>query len=253
MKLIFSFLLVLFYTFINAQTLEETIDWLNTKKSDVISVESYHLPKNSTNTILFSFTKIRIDNSNGGYTSIGFDTINDFRISETNESPALYIVSSYIHEGLPLYIKMNFPTIELRDRFKKAFSHIVNLKGNEMVTSLSSEKKDMLEWLNSRSIDIFEGENKLRLLYDDVGIKKYFLKSTDSILINWSKIKSISYNVYGENKKYYVFNVKSSDSITGNSEVIKFYVYSGVAESYGEILKDLAISNGAQLINEDLF
>ena len=61
MKLIFSFLLVLFYTFINAQTLEETIDWLNTKKSDVISVESYHLPKNSTNTILFSFTKIRID------------------------------------------------------------------------------------------------------------------------------------------------------------------------------------------------
>lgn len=141
MKLIFTFLTLLFYGINDAQTIEETIDWFNTQKNDDISVESYSVPKNKSNTITFSNIIIRIDGPNSSFTSIGWETINDFRINETNETPALYIVSSYIHEGLLLYIKMDFPSTELRDRFKKAFMHIVSKKSNDLVNSYSTEKR----------------------------------------------------------------------------------------------------------------
>ncbi|WP_417428770.1 hypothetical protein [Halpernia sp.] len=252
MKKIIYFLFLILFTTSKAQTIAETVDWLNTKKSEITSTESYTIEKGTSSNITFTKQHIKIE---GNYKSTSFKwaTIVDFRVNENVDKPSLYLISDEMEKGLPLYIILKFETEDTRDRFIKAIKNITRTNGNELVNPYSENLAENIQWLNAKAIDVFEGSVKQRVNYSNSGIKIYNLNNSESYTINWGNIKSLSYKLYDKNKKYYIITLKSSDASSGSAKEKKIYVSKFVGETYGRILKNLALKKGAKFIDEDLF
>ncbi|WP_299181068.1 hypothetical protein [uncultured Chryseobacterium sp.] len=253
--LLFSLLLCFQQSF--SQGLQESLDWINSKRLEGFDYFSGSVTANSGNRLQVTAEKIRIENSAGDtYTWFNWSTINDLRINDDDAGKyILYIVSNYIHEGLPLYIGIHFKTKDLRDRFSKAVQHVAKLKGGSdlIYDNYDTSKSNAVTWLKSRGIDVFAGDNKLRLDITDTYIKKYYLKSTDNVIINWKDVKEIKSGVYDKNKKYHFIQIVGPTDEKGNIKIIKYYVFQNIANKYVDALNSLAIKNGANLVNDNLF
>lgn len=253
----FSLLLLLSIHLSFAQQLQESLDWLNSKRLEGFDYFSGQLPVDAGNRLQVTSEKIRIENKDAtGYTSMNWNTINDMRVNDEVEGKnILYIVSNYIHEGLPLYIGIHFKTKDLRTRFSNAVEHIAKLQGSSGLihSSFDASKNAAVTWLKARGIDLFEGDNKLRLEITEDRIRKYFLKTTESTSINWRDVKEIKSELYEKNKKYKYIKIIGPTDSAGNLTTITFYIYQGVADEYVKALNSIAYRNGAKLVKEDLF
>lgn len=240
-----------------SQGLQESLDWINSKRLEGFDYFSGSVKVNADNRLQVTPEKIRIETGTAeGYTWFSWNTINDLRINDDEAGKyILYIVSNYIHEGLPLYIGIHFKTKDLRDRFSKAVEHVAKLQGGPSLVydNYESSKSAAVSWLKSRGIDIFEGDNKLRIDVTENQIKKYYLKSTDIIEISWKDVKEIKSEIYDKNKKYNSIQVVGPTDEKGNVKIIKYYVFHNIADKYMSALKSLAIKNGANLVKDDLF
>ncbi|MCW3162813.1 hypothetical protein [Chryseobacterium oryctis] len=253
--LVFSLLLCFQQLF--SQGLQESLDWINSKRLEGFDYFSGSVAVASGNRLQVTPEKIRIENDKGDiYTWFSWSTINDLRINDDEAGKnILYIVSNYIHEGLPLYIGIHFKTKELRDRFSKAVQHVAKLQGGPdlIYDNYDASKSNAVTWLKSRGIDVFEGDNKLRLDITESQIKKYFLKATDFDIIQWKDVKEIKSEVYDKNKKYYRIQIIGPTDDKGNIKIIKFYVFQNIASKYVNALNSLAVKNGASLVKDNLF
>ncbi len=253
--LLFSLLLSFQQSF--SQGLQESLDWINSKRLEGFDYFSGSVIVDSGNRLQVTPEKIRIENRAGDtYTWFSWHTINDLRINDDEAGKyILYIVSNYIHEGLPLYIGIHFKTKDLRDRFSKAVQHVAKLQGGPdlIYDNYDTSKSNAVTWLKSRGIDVFQGDNKLRIDVTDTYIKKYYLKSTDSETINWKDVKEIKSAVYEKNKKYNYIQIIGPTDDKGNIKMIKYYVFQNIASKYVDALNSLAIKNGANLVKDNLF
>ncbi|GAB0157706.1 hypothetical protein CHRYSEOSP005_29880 [Chryseobacterium sp. Alg-005] len=240
-----------------SQGLQESLDWINSKRLEGFDYFSGSVLVNAENRLQVTPEKIRIETKNSeGYTWFGWNTINDLRINDDEASKyVLYIVSNYIHEGLPLYIGIHFKTKDLRDRFSKAVEHVAKLQGGPSLVydSYDYSKSNAVAWLKSRGIDIFEGDNKLRIDITENQIKKYYLKTSDITEISWKEVKEIKSEVYEKNKKYTSIQIVGPADANGNLKIIKYYVFQNIADKYVGAIKSLAAKNGANLVKDDLF
>lgn len=253
--LLFSLLLCFQQSY--SQGLQESLDWINSKRLDGFDYFSYSVPVSSDNRLQVTPEKIRIETKSAeGYTWLSWNTINDLRINDDEAGKyLLYIVSDYIHEGLPIYIGIHFKTKELRDRFSKAVQHVAKLQGGRdlIYDDYDSSKSNAVIWLKSRGIDVFEGENKLRLEITENQIKKNYLKSPEVEIISWKDVKEIKSNIYEKNKKYQQIQIIGPTDEKGNVKIIKFYIFQNIAGKYVNALNSLALKNGANLVKENLF
>ncbi|TXF79196.1 hypothetical protein [Chryseobacterium sp.] len=240
-----------------AQQLQESLDWINSKRIEGFDYFSTGLSQDPENRLQITSDKIRIESKDATkYTWFDWNTINDMRVNDEVEGKyVLYIVSNYIYEGLPLYIGIHFKSKDLRTRFSNAVEHIAKLKGGKglIYNNYDTSKSSAVIWLRARGIDIFEGDNKLRLEITEDRIRKYYLKSTESISINWRDVKEIKSELYEKNKKYKHVTIVGPTDAAGNLTTISFYIYQGMADEYVKALNSLAYKNGAQLVKEDLF
>lgn len=240
------------------QEFQESLDWLNSKKLESFGFFSYQVEENNSNSLKFNTDNISLNhNSNDAYTRISWPIINDIRINDDEPGKhTIWIVSNYMFEGLPLYIGMKFSTKDLRDRFAKAISHVVQLKSGNLINeqNYTISKNSAVNILRARLIDVFEGgEKKLRLDITEDKIKKYYLKSTESTEIYWKNVKEIKSSLYDANKNYWKITIIGSPDTAGNIPEITFYIYKAVAKNFNDALHSLALQNGANLVKEDLF
>ncbi|MBW8361479.1 MAG: hypothetical protein K0M56_04755 [Kaistella sp.] len=240
-----------------AQQLQESLDWINSKRIEGFNYFSGGLAQDPENRLQVTTDKIRIESKDGTkYTWFDWYTINDMRVNDEVEGKhVLYIVSNYVHEGLPLYIGIHFKTKDLSTRFSNAVEHIAKLKGGKglIYSNYDTSKANAVIWLKARSIDIFGGDNKLRLDITEDKIRKYYLNSTESTTINWRDVKEIKSELYEANKKYKYIKIIGPTDAAGNLTTINFYIFKGMADEYVKALNSLAYKNGAQLVKEDLF
>src|SRR5690606_37274742 len=105
----------------------------------------------------------------------------------------------------------------------KAVQHVAKLKGGSdlIYDNYDTSKSNAVTWLKSRGIDVFAGDNKLRLDITDTYIKKYYLKSTDNVIINWKDVKEIKSGVYDKNKKYHFIQIVGPTDEKGYIKIIK--------------------------------
>lgn len=239
------------------QTEQETLDWLNIKKLEAFGFHSYHVTLSETNTLKFSEENITLESADKkSWTKIKWSSINDFRVNdETAGKNELWIVSDLIFEGKPLFIIMSFAQADLRDRFSKAVEHLTHIKGSEKLNknNYSHSIDSALVILKSRLIDVYEGDNKLRLELSRDKIKQYYLNSTSTKELYWKELKEVKSEVYKENNNYQLVKLIGKADNSGNIPFISFYIFSPVTITFVNAVNYIAIQNGAKFIRDDLF
>ena len=240
-----------------SQSAQETLDWLNSKKSESLSFQSYNVPENTSNTLKFLEDHIALESADKkSWTKFKWSTINDFRISDaTAGKNELWIISNVISEGRPLLIIMKFATAEFRDRFSNAIEHMAKLNGSEKLNrnNYSHSVDSALVILKARLIDVHEGNNKMRLELSKEKIKQYYLNLSSTTEIPWKDVKEIKSEEYADNKSYYHIKIIGKADNAGNIPQISFYIFNQVALNYVNALNFIALQNNATLIKDNLF
>lgn len=137
-KLITLLALLLFCVYSNAQTAEQTIDWLNSKKTDIRpSFSVYHYDKSkelhsinfSTEGILFTYKSWFVDKYIYIDSSLAWKDITEI-ITDLD----IMIKAGLTSKGENRYLKLNISyKKDLADRFSKALTHMATLKGAKLI------------------------------------------------------------------------------------------------------------------------
>ena len=138
-KLITLLALLLFCVYSNAQTAEQTIDWLNSKKTDIRPFWSvYHYDKSkelvsinfSTEGILFTYQSWFVDKYTYIDSSLAWKDITEI-ITDQND---IMIKAGLTSKGKNRYLKLYIGgKKDLADRFSKALTHMATLKGAKLI------------------------------------------------------------------------------------------------------------------------
>ncbi len=124
-------LLTLFVLFLglgmaNAQTEEETLEWLNTKKTEVTDVRSLTVWAGQ---VIFSLSIVKAYTDDGASTTIEWKTVKDIKI----DGEYVQIVDNNTYQGRTSYIRFYVGDKILRDKYAKALKHMATLKGAKLV------------------------------------------------------------------------------------------------------------------------
>lgn len=255
---IFLLSFILLASALKSQTLDESIDWLNSKKSESTKNYSKTITTETYSSLVFTPEKIGIENSDKtSYSYISWDKVCSFRKTDADENGTFYaaVVSSVFHDGIPIYIFIGFKTEAMRDRFLNALIHVAELKDADIVSESPITNEEILAWLNSRGIDIFSNNN-FRTKIDINGISTYTSGSTtidNSVL--WKDITDIKHGLAPNDKNYYYINIVGKTDAAGKTNSFHTWVsvVDGSGLKYIEMLRSLAQRMGAKLIKEDLF
>lgn len=127
MKSITTLLLVLFsFTLSYAQTEQQTVEWLNAKKTEVYNVYSLTVSNGK-----LEITKDRIRAyDDGGDSDYQWHEIKDIKIGSYND---IKVVFDYTYNGKTSYILFSISDSELRGKYFKALKHMAILKGAKLV------------------------------------------------------------------------------------------------------------------------
>src|SRR5690606_1398862 len=138
-KLITLLALLLFCVYSNAQTAEQTIEWLNAKKTNIITSLSYYQSdkKGDLNSVHFSTEEISfgyfewIYDKNYPFTgSISWKDINDIHDEGHLE---IMIKAGLTSKGENRYISLYIRDHDSRNKFIKALTHMASLKGAKLI------------------------------------------------------------------------------------------------------------------------
>ncbi|RCU43967.1 hypothetical protein EIZ47_02760 [Chryseobacterium lacus] len=140
-KLITLLALLLFCVYSNAQTAEQTIDWLNSKKTDIRPLRSvYHYDIShelisinfSTEGILFAYKYWFGDKYISIDDKIAWKNITEINIDQ--EFNDIIIKTGLTSKGKNRYLKLYIGgKKDLADRFSKALTHMATLKGAKLI------------------------------------------------------------------------------------------------------------------------
>ncbi len=140
-KLITLLALLLFCVYSNAQTAEQTIDWLNSKKIDIRPRSSkYHYDSShelnsvhfSTEEISFEYFKWVYDKDYPFTGSISWKNITEINIDQNFYE--IIIKAGLTSKGKNRYLKLYLGgKKDLADRFSKALTHMATLKGAKLI------------------------------------------------------------------------------------------------------------------------
>ncbi len=243
------------FNFTLAQGLQESLDWINSKRLEGFDYSGTTVKQDVTNKLLVTNEKIRIENYDGTkWTSISWKSINSIRTNDDEEGKhRIYIVSSFLQNDIALHISLFFKTKDLRDRFIKAIEHVVALNGaGKWVNSNYLTVEDCLEWMKSRSVDFVEDAFRPRFSLDEFRIKQYYLDTTTVTEMNWKNIKDIKSYVI-TNKGYGRIKLIGPTDENGKVQLLYIDIQDNVMEDYIRAIKFMATQNGANMVNDSLF
>src|SRR5690606_9828643 len=130
--------LLLSCVYSNAQTAEQTIEWLNAKKTNINPYLSYYQSdkKGELNSVHFSTEEISfgyfewIYDKDYPFTgSISWKDINDIH----DEGLKIMIKAGLTSKGKNRYISLYMPDQDSRNKFIKALTHMASLKGAKLI------------------------------------------------------------------------------------------------------------------------
>lgn len=243
------------FNFTFSQGLQESLDWINSKRLEAFDYSGTTVTQSGSNKLLVTNEKIRIENFDGTkWTSIGWKSINNIRTNDDIEGKhRIYIVSSFLKNDLALHISLSFKTEDVRDRFIKAIKHVVELNGaGKWVNSNYLTIEECLLWMKSRSIDVVEGTLKKRFSLDEFRIKEYYLDSTIIDEMSWKNIKDIKSYATSDNGIGRIELIGPTDE-NGKVQLLYIDIQDNVMEDYIRAIKFMATQNGANMVNDSLF
>ena len=127
MKTILTFFVLFLSTGIaNAQTEEQTLEWLNAKKTEVYNVFSLTV---SYGKLEISKDRIRAYSDDGAYADFQWNEIKDLKENHS----AIEVVNNSTYNGKTSYISFQISNAELRGKYLKALKHMATLKGAKLV------------------------------------------------------------------------------------------------------------------------
>ena len=246
------------FNFTFSQGLQESLDWINSKRLEAFDYNSKTVSKSSDNKLMVTDEIIRIESNDGkSWTFIGWETINSLRTNDDDLGEhELYIVSNYLKDDVALYINLSFKTKDLRDRFIKAVKHVVALKGGgNWVNNNYLTLDECMDWMKSRSIDLFQktGFLKSRININQDRIKLYYLDSSTVTEMNWKDIKDIKSKPLSDHKGYDTIEVIGPTDENGKIQLLYIFIQDNITEDYKKALKFMATQNGANMVNDSLF
>ncbi len=246
-----------FFNYSFGQELQESIDWVNSKKMDGFDYYGITVEANKSNKFLVSNDGLRVEAENGAWVAFNWNTIIDMRISDDPDASnyVLTIISSALYENNPAYIGISFKSEDLRERFATALIHISELKGGSglIFSDYNLSVSNAIKFLSARSIDIFTGETKFRIDYTSEYVKEYYYDSAYEKILYWKDVKEIKKDYYSDNYSYTSIKIIGSVGSKGEENIIQFYVNTIGSEDYFGAIQYLAKEGGAKLVKDDLF
>lgn len=131
--------LLLSCVYSNAQTAEQTIEWLNAKKTNIDTYYSYYHSDRlgKLNSVHFSTEEISFEyfqwvyDKNYPFTgSISWKDINDIHYEEFSK---IMIKAGLTSKGENRYIELYIKDQDSRNKFIKALTHMASLKGAKLI------------------------------------------------------------------------------------------------------------------------
>ncbi|WP_282628155.1 hypothetical protein [Empedobacter sedimenti] len=129
-KLYLIFILIIGFNFTYAQTEEQTLEWLLTKKAEVYDVSSITVQE-GTRRIEITDDILHAYSDNGAFTKINWKGIKD--VSKTDVKSQIVIISNTMYNGLNTCIFFKIDNPELLEKYIKALRHMAILKGAIMI------------------------------------------------------------------------------------------------------------------------
>ncbi len=127
MKSITTLLLVLFsFTLSYAQTEQQTVEWLNAKKTEVYNVYSLTV---SNGKLEITKERIRAYSEDGAQSYYQWHEIKDIKKS----GYYIEVVSNSTYNGKTSYISFAISNEELRGKYLKALKHMATLNGAKLI------------------------------------------------------------------------------------------------------------------------
>ncbi|MGV0927108.1 hypothetical protein ACTS9K_08065 [Empedobacter sp. ULE_I145] len=127
MKTITTILLALFSLTISyAQTEEQTLEWLNAKKTEIYSVYSLTV---SNGKLEISKDRIRAYSDDGAQSDFQWNEIKDLK----EDYGDIKVVFNSTYNGKTSFIRFSIYNTELRGKYLKALKHMATLKGAKLV------------------------------------------------------------------------------------------------------------------------
>ena len=125
-------LILSFFSFVwvNAQTEEQTLEWLNTKKAEVYDVSSITVQEGARR-LEINGDIIHAYSDNGAYTKINWSGIKD--VSKTDTKNQIVVISNTMYNGLNTCIFFKIDNPELIEKYIKALRYMATLKGAKMI------------------------------------------------------------------------------------------------------------------------
>jgi uncharacterized protein YxeA len=112
---------------LKAQTVEETLEWMNAKKDEVLYV--YSNTVSHSGKIKLTSDQIEAYKDDGAYSRYTWSKIKDAKI----ESMIVKIIFDDTYDGAPAYIKLFMNSSEIAEKFVKAIRNMATLKGAKLV------------------------------------------------------------------------------------------------------------------------